>query len=114
MHELSIAMALVEIAIEECERIGGRVEAVHVRVGQLSGVVTEALVSSYEMASFDTPLQGSRLVIEDVPGAAYCASCGVERQVTRDQWFSCGECGNPMPEVRRGKELELVALEMDQ
>ena len=67
MHELSLALSLVEIAREEGARLGGQVSAVHVRLGALAGVVREALLSSYEMASADTPLAGSRLVIEDVP-----------------------------------------------
>ena len=51
MHELSIAMALVDMAAEEAEKRGARVVAAHVRLGILSGVVKEALVSAYQMAS---------------------------------------------------------------
>jgi hydrogenase nickel incorporation protein HypA/HybF len=51
MHELSIAMSIVELAEEESERRGGlRVRAVHLRLGLLAGVVKDALLSSYEMA----------------------------------------------------------------
>ena len=50
MHELSIAMSIVEMAEEESERRGGgHIQAVHLRLGLLSGVVKEALLSSYEM-----------------------------------------------------------------
>ena len=35
---------------EEAERHHGRVSAVHLRVGALSGVAPEALLSSYEIA----------------------------------------------------------------
>jgi hydrogenase nickel incorporation protein HypA/HybF len=67
MHELSIAMSIVEMAEEEAQRHGSRVSAVHLKLGALSGVVKEALLSSFEMACFDTPLAGSCLVIEEVP-----------------------------------------------
>ena len=51
MHELSIAMSIVEMAEEEAEQRGGvQVSAVHLKLGALSGVVKEALLSSYEMA----------------------------------------------------------------
>ena len=63
MHELSIAMSLVDLAQEEAGRQGGRVCALHVRIGALAGVVPEALLASYEMASFQTPLEGSRLKV---------------------------------------------------
>jgi hydrogenase nickel incorporation protein HypA/HybF len=68
MHELSVAVSLVEIATEEGGRLGGRVCAVHVKIGQLAGVAKEALAFSFDIASQDTPIAGSRLVIEDTDG----------------------------------------------
>ena len=68
MHELSVALSLVDIATEEGGRLGGRVCAVHVKIGQLAGVAREALVFSYDIACQDTPIAGSRLVIEDGEG----------------------------------------------
>ena len=51
MHELSIAMSIVEFAQEEAERRGSaRVISVHLRLGAFSGVAKQALLSSYEMA----------------------------------------------------------------
>src|ERR1700741_2907176 len=101
MHELSIALSLVDMAQEEAERLGGRVCALHLRIGALSGVVPEALLASYEMASFETPLQGSRLIIEDVPVVVYCPQCRAERQLSSVQSFCCSECGMPTPQVER-------------
>lgn len=68
MHELSVALSLVDIATEEGIRLGGRVCAVHVKVGQLAGVAKEALAFSYDIACQDTPIAGSRLVIEEADG----------------------------------------------
>jgi hydrogenase nickel incorporation protein HypA/HybF len=69
MHELSIAMSILDIAHEEVERRGNpRVEAIHLRIGTLSGVVKEALLSAYELAAEQTPFAQSRLVFEEVPG----------------------------------------------
>ena len=113
MHELSIAMSIVEMAQEEAENRGqAQVHAVHLRLGKLSGVVKEALLSSYEMASHATPLEGSQLVIEEIPVEVFCPKCEVPRLVTSIQWFCCPECGTPTPTVLHGKELEVVALEM--
>jgi len=79
MHELSVALSLVELATEEGGRHGGRVCAVHIRIGQLAGVAKDALAFSFDIATHDTPIAGSRLVIEEA----------------------------------EGRELELVALEID-
>ena len=113
MHELSVALSLVDLACEEADRLGQRVRAVHLRLGELAGVAREALLASYDLACADTPLAGSRLVIEQVPVVVFCPRCGVERLLDRVRWLQCSECGSPTPEVRRGKELELVALEVE-
>ena len=60
-------MGIVEAAQDEAQKRGVRVSAVHLRLGALSGVVKDALLFSYEVACQDTPLQGSQLVVEDVP-----------------------------------------------
>jgi hydrogenase nickel incorporation protein HypA/HybF len=115
MHELSIAMSIVEMAQEEAERRGNvQVQAVHLRLGLLSGVVKEALLSSYEIACHATPMEGSQLFIEEIPVEVFCPHCGVPRLVRSIQWFCCPECGTPTPTVVRGKELEVVALEIQE
>ena len=113
MHELSIALNIVEIAQDEAERLGGRVSAVHIKVGALSGVTREALLSSYEIACFDTPLAGSQLVIEAVPVVVFCPRCQATRGLSSVQLFCCAECGEPTGDVRAGRELEVVALEIE-
>ena len=67
MHELSIALAIVDGVTEEAA--GGLVRAVHLRLGRLSGVVREALLFAYQAACEGTALQGSELRIEDVDGS---------------------------------------------
>jgi len=112
MHELSVAMSIVEMATEEGARHGGKVSAVHLRLGAFSGVVRDALLFSYEVACHDTPLEGSTLVIEDVPLVVYCPHCQARRALPSIQALVCDACGQPTPDVREGRELELVALEI--
>jgi hydrogenase nickel incorporation protein HypA/HybF len=114
MHELSIAMSIVELAEEEAERRGVQVTAVHLKLGLLSGVVKDALLSCYEMACEGTPLQGSCLLAEDVPVVIFCPSCRAERPLNSIQLFCCPECGTPASEVVQGKELEVVAMEIQE
>jgi hydrogenase nickel incorporation protein HypA/HybF len=115
MHEISIAMSIIELAEEECERQGGvRIAAVHLRLGLLSGVVKDALLFSYGIACEDTPLAGSRLIVEEVPGMVYCPACDAPRPVRSSEWFCCSECGSPASEIVQGKELEIVSLEVEQ
>jgi hydrogenase nickel incorporation protein HypA/HybF len=70
VHELSIAVALVDLACEEAaNKQLGRVRSLHVRLGRLSGVVKEALVFSFDVASAGTAVAGATLEIEDTPRA---------------------------------------------
>jgi len=112
MHELSIAMSIVDMAQEEAERRDVRVDAVHLELGLLSGVVADALLFSYEMACSGTRLEGSRLVITEVPIEVYCPTCKVQRILSSMQWFCCPECGTPTADVIHGKELLITALEV--
>lgn len=115
MHELSIALSIVEMAQEEAEKRGASaVSAVHLKLGALSGVVADALLSSYEMAICDTPLQGSLLLIEDAPVTVRCSDCGGPQPVTSIQHLCCPQCGMPAVNIVSGREIEVVALEIVQ
>jgi hydrogenase nickel incorporation protein HypA/HybF len=113
MHELSIALSILDLAAEEAERLGGaQVHAIHLRLGPLSGVVKEALLSAYEIAREGSPLAGAELRIEETPLLAHCPTCRATKPVVSLQQLSCAECGTPTSEVVRGQELEVVALEI--
>lgn len=113
MHELSIALSIVEMAEEEAVRRGGvQVNAVHLKLGALAGVVKDALLSSYELACDGTGLQGSRLVIEEVPIVANCPKCLAPRMVESLQWLVCPTCQSPLSDLIHGRELQVVALEI--
>lgn len=115
MHELSIAMSLVEIASEEAAKLGaGRVLAVHVKIGALSGVVADALRFSWSLAAADTAIAGARLHIEHVPVTIYCERCAAERTLPSAQSFRCPACGELALQIRGGRDLALTALELDE
>ena len=114
MHELSIAISLVEVAAEEFARHRGRrVRAVHLGLGPLSGVVKDALLAAYVVACEGTPLEGSRLVIRDVPLEIFCAECRGCRPARSIQDVRCTDCGASSARVVRGRELEVFAMEID-
>ncbi len=113
MHELSIALSLIDLAVEQAGEVGGgRIEVVHLRLGRLAGVGKDALAFSFDLASRGTPLEGARLVIEEVPLAVFCAACRAERAVSEAEWLRCPVCGALTPDVTGGRELELTTLEV--
>jgi hydrogenase nickel incorporation protein HypA/HybF len=114
MHELSIALGILDLAEEEAESRGlGRVAAIHLRLGPLSGVVAEALQSAYQLAREGTGLAAADLVIEQASLVAYCPACAANRTLDSVQQLVCPECGAPTPDVVRGRELEVTALEIE-
>ncbi len=114
MHELSIALGILDIAAEEAVKHGnGRVRAVHVKIGPLSGVVREALVSAFEMARAESTLLEAELIVEEVPVRIHCPRCQADRPIVSVQEFVCMECGAASALVTQGRELEVFALEIE-
>jgi hydrogenase nickel incorporation protein HypA/HybF len=114
MHELSIALSIVEGAEEEALRQGGeRVTAVYLRLGPLSGVVREALTFSFDLATEGTRLAGARLIIDDVLVRIYCETCRAEGDPVAEHCLHCARCGGSACKVVSGDELELAALELE-
>jgi hydrogenase nickel incorporation protein HypA/HybF len=69
MHELSIALSLVDTVCDELPQLGRvSVRSVRVRVGDLSGVVADALAFAFDIACGDTPIAGARLDLERTGG----------------------------------------------
>ena len=113
MHELSIAMSMIEMATDELKKHEGRqVNALYLKLGALSGVVPDALLFSWEIACQGTPLDGARLEIEEIPVAVYCANCRAEKTLPAINSFFCPVCNTPASQILQGKELEVTALEI--
>jgi hydrogenase nickel incorporation protein HypA/HybF len=113
MHELSLALSLVEAVGDELPRLGDvRVCAVRIRVGPLSGVVREALAFAFDVAAADSSLAGARLEIEDAPLQAYCACCQAQHVLPAPNDLRCPACGASHLEITGGRELELIHLEV--
>lgn len=113
MHELSLAESIVSTVIMEKER--HRVEwvsSVGVRVGALSGVFPDALEFGFEMAVVDTPIEGSKLVIEEIAAQAVCSDCE-KVFVVESAYFVCPHCEGSRVELIHGFELDIAYIETD-
>ena len=112
MHEASIALNLIEAVEQRLEaRPPATVAAIHVRVGELAGVSTEALEFAFDCLAAGTPLAGARLVFEQVPLTMACEACGRTSRV-EDLVFRCPACGSEKTRISTGRELEVRTLEL--
>ena len=108
MHELAIAESLVAAVRDHT---GDQpVVAVRIRVGRLAGVVPDALLFSFEVATAGSPLEGATLEIEQPAGRASCHTCGRKFELP-DLILLC-PCGSADVEVLSGRELSLASVEV--
>lgn len=110
MHELSITQGVVDI----CERNAGgrRVISVTLEIGELSGVVPEAVEFCFEACARETLLDGARLVIERVSGRGSCGGCGAEFPLAA-LIQPCPACGGYGVDILSGEELRVRELEVE-
>ncbi|MGA3034728.1 MAG: hydrogenase maturation nickel metallochaperone HypA [Terracidiphilus sp.] len=114
MHELSIASSIVETVSESAAAYpGARVKEVRLRVGALASIVEDSLQFCWELATEDSPLAGSKLVIHRLPVIVHCESCGIDSELDGVQSFRCPRCGEIAADLRQGRELEIESIELE-
>jgi hydrogenase nickel incorporation protein HypA/HybF len=112
MHEVSIMTEAVRMAVDAAKSAGAtHVTRLRLRIGTLSGVVPEAVRFAFDVVCDGTMAEGASLSIEAVPAACWCATCRTEFECA-DFFNECPRCHNVSGELRRGRELEIAAVEM--
>jgi hydrogenase nickel incorporation protein HypA/HybF len=114
MHELSIVQSVVTTVTEWlADQPPRRVKTVTLRIGALSGVVEDALQFGYGLATDGTPLAGSALCVHRQPVVIFCQSCAEPKELEGVQSFRCPQCNSPSGDIRKGRELEIESLEIE-
>ena len=115
MHELSIMKHLLDTAIEAARRDlpDGRITKVCVRVGSLSGVVSESLEFAFEALTPDTIATGAVLQVEEAQPRLYCPGCRVEFTSPVGD-YRCPGCSGRDGELRGGNEIILQHIEVEE
>lgn len=114
MHELSIAMSILDAAQREMAlRKGAELRKISVRVGELAGVDPEALRFSFDAIKRETAWAGVELELDYIPRTNRCADCGAHFGVKNGE-FGCPECGSTETSFVRGDELEIASLELEE
>lgn len=112
MHELGIMQELLEIAQEQARQHQARqIHGLTVRVGALAGVEPDALSFAFDVATVGTLAEGATLTIESVPIGCHCDHCAQDFEPIGFV-FACPGCGQISTRILRGRELELVKLEV--
>ena len=112
MHELSIAQNILDIVRDYVtEERYGEVQAVKVRLGELSGVQAESLDFCFSAIVGETALKHAALKIEHVPPRLHCAACG--NSCAADGLLCrCPGCGDRNVKLVSGTELQVTEIEL--
>ena len=110
MHELSIAMSIVDIASKQAEAASAVViSMVELDIGTMSGIEYESLNFALTIAVKDTLLEGAEFKINRIEPLCECQACF--HLYTPDGLFGqCPECSDRRIDVIRGKELQIKSL----
>jgi hydrogenase nickel incorporation protein HypA/HybF len=130
MHELSLALSILDIvsqevrirfgdarevhsgqesALADASDFSGALKSVTVRIGRLSGVEPEALEFAWDVAREQSPFPLADLLVEVVPVQARCEACGCEFGITSGSG-ECGTCGSAPFKIVAGREIEVARI----
>ncbi|MDZ7742436.1 MAG: hydrogenase maturation nickel metallochaperone HypA [Bacteroidota bacterium] len=113
MHEMSIALSIIELAEEEIKKAGAKkVNEIELEIGTLSGVEIEALEFAMEVAVINTCLEGAKVNISQVQAVAKCNNCGHTFE-TVNFFPLCPECSKYDNTLIKGKEMRVKSLLVD-
>lgn len=114
MHELSVALSLLELIEQKCREQGCRsVSSVRVRVGKASGILPDAFAFAFDAAKPQTVAREAKFVIDIVALGGVCSSCGNQFTTEEPYVLECPCCSSTSFKINQGRELELVELEVD-
>lgn len=113
MHELSIALSIVELAEEEARKANAVIiTKVEVEIGTMAGVEQEALLFAWDSAIQGTIAQNASLVINSIQAEAHCMECG--KDFPAEHFFvECPHCKSFRYQIIKGKELRVSSLMVD-
>ena len=114
MHEMSLAISIVELVSEKAQAAGARkVTAIELEVGKLSGLMVEGLAFCFEAVARNTLAEGAELLIRELDGRGNCLTCG--SSFTVDSLLAqCPQCGGYAVETVQGRELKVLSLTIDE
>lgn len=113
MHEMSLAMSIVDLVAAEAKAAGARqVNRIELEVGTLAGVLVDSLRFCFEAAARETVVAGAELVIQEIAASGRCPACGVEGAMA-GLLTDCPGCGQCLV-LEKGRELRVVSITVDE
>ena len=110
MHELSIAMSIVELAERHArERQATAIEEIELEIGELAAVDIASLDFSLASAVKETLAEKAKITHHIIPGEGVCESCGATVPMPSISQ-ACPGCGSWQVRLTSGKELRVKSI----
>jgi hydrogenase nickel incorporation protein HypA/HybF len=114
MHEMSIAMNIVDIACKEARSEGAKsIKSIELDIGSLAGVMVDSLKFCYESTCKGTLAEDSQLLINEITGMGQCLKCNTNFEIESFMAL-CPECESYEIEIKQGRELRLKAVTVNE
>ena len=114
MHELAITHNILNVALDEAKAVQAkRITQINLRIGELSGVVTDSVQFYFDFLSKDSIAEGSMLSFELIPTQLKCRHC-LTTFNPKDILWNCPNCQSQSIEIISGRDFLLESLEVDQ
>ena len=115
MHEVALAMGMVD----ELLRIGRennakRITAVSLRIGKMSGIVTDSLKFAFDAVKLEHPeLLTAEITINEVPLIYECNDCDISFSTDDYRFPECPECKSYNLKLISGEEQDIENVELE-
>ncbi|NTU97176.1 MAG: hydrogenase maturation nickel metallochaperone HypA [Chlorobiaceae bacterium] len=114
MHEMSVALSIVEAVETRAKEEGaGRVSAIDLVVGRLSGIEPESLRFCFSAASNGTIAENAELVIDEREGTGECLECR-NRFPVSFYFAECPGCGSMKIAIISGEEFRIQSMTIEE
>lgn len=113
MHEASIALSIMERAIEiSLENNAKKIISITIVIGGLSGIDKESLLFSFDAIKSDSIAARANLKIIEVPIKINCYDCK-KNIILNNIFLMCPECGSINIDVIEGREMSIKEIEVE-
>jgi hydrogenase nickel incorporation protein HypA/HybF len=115
VHEVSIALGMVdELTRIARENNAKKITLINLRIGKMSGIVTDSLKFAFDAIKLEHPLLlSAEIMINEVPLIYKCNDCNKSFE-TEDIYFpSCSNCESYNLELISGEEQHIENVELE-
>ena len=113
MHESIITENLLNTVLDEAKAAKAKkVTAVHVVVGELSGVVSDCVQFYFDILKRDTATAGAAIDFKEVPAKLQCRDCQTEFHPDDALWV-CPSCGSYSIAIKDGRDCYIESIEVE-